>query len=129
MAYVDKPYQERVKIWCLECFGQEILNDKLERVFRFIEEALELGQSLGLTKEQTDALVNYVFNREIGESKQELGGVMVTLAALSVIHNLDMIEEAENELDRVWSKIDKIRDKHNSKPKDVLSALPGNLKQ
>lgn len=40
-------YQEQVKEWTHECFGEEVSNDKLERCDRFIEEVFELVQSLG----------------------------------------------------------------------------------
>lgn len=106
----------------LETFGVEISSDMLERSDRFIEEALELGQSLGHPKERAHALIEYVYGRPVGEPSQEVGGVMVTLAALCLAAGLDMHESAETELARIWTKIDVIREKQKSKPRG--SALP-----
>ncbi len=115
-------FQSRVKPWMMETFGAEISSDMLERSDRFTEESLELGQSLGHSKERAHALVEYVYDRPIGEPSQEVGGVMVTLAALCLAANMDMHAAAETELARVWTKIDVIREKQKSKPRG--SALP-----
>ncbi|WP_210210546.1 hypothetical protein [Brucella anthropi] len=117
-----EPFQNRVKPWMLACFGEEISNDKLERCDRFIEEALELVQSIGYSPDRARALVDYVFNREIGEPHQEVGGVMVTLAALCLASDLDMAKAGEDELARIWTKVEKIRAKQAAKP--TGSALP-----
>lgn len=100
----------------------EVCRDGTERNHRFLEEALELVQSLGCTASEAHQLVDYVFGRPIGEPMQELGGVQVTLAALCFPHGLDMEAAAETELARVWTKIDKIRAKQAAKPKH--SPLP-----
>lgn len=121
----DAPFQDRVKPWMLACFGEEISNDKLERCDRFIEEALELVQAIGYSTERAHALVDYVFNRDIGEPHQEVGGVMVTLAALCLASGLDMNKAAEDELARIWTKVEKIRAKQAAKP--TGSALPISL--
>jgi NTP pyrophosphatase (non-canonical NTP hydrolase) len=115
-------FQWRVRPWMNICFGPAISGDKLERSDRFIEEALELIQASGYTADRAHKLVDYVFNRPAGDIKQEVGGVMVTLAALCLAHEVDMHVLAEVELKRVWTKIDQIRAKQASKP--VGSALP-----
>lgn len=122
-------YQYKVGQWLLECFGSEISSDRTERAFRFTEEALELVQSLGLTKDQVLELVEYVYGRPEGVPHQEVGGVMVTLAALCFSGGLSMREAAIDEYKRILTKIDKIRAKHFSKPKGVLSPIPGNSNQ
>jgi hypothetical protein len=116
-------FQDRVRPWLDECFGEEVARNTVERNHRFLEEALELVQSLGCTWEDARKLVDYVFSRDVGEPNQELGGVMVTLAALSLANSLSMNAAAETELARVWQKIDVIRAKQARKVKD--SALPG----
>jgi hypothetical protein len=116
-------FQQRVRPWLNECFGEEVARNRAERNHRFLEEALELVQSLGCTWEDARKLVDYVFSRDVGEPNQELGGVMVTLAALSFANSLDMNAAGETELARVWQKIDVIREKQARKVKD--SALPG----
>jgi hypothetical protein len=115
-------FQTRVGEWMKACFPSEVIGDKLERADRFIEEALELVQATGYSAYRAHALVDYTFNRPVGEAFQEVGGVTVTLAALCNPHGIDMDEAAETELARVWTKIEKIRAKQAAKP--VGSALP-----
>lgn len=117
------PFQERVDPWLMECFGLEIARDILERNHRFLEEALELVQANGCTVTEAHQLVDYVYGRDQGEINQEVGGVMVTLAALCLASGVDMHLAAETELARIWTKVEKIRAKHFAKPK--FSPLPG----
>lgn len=119
---VRVPFQARVAPWMQECFGPEISADRLERNDRFMEEALELVQASGFPKERAYALIEYVYGRDQGEINQEVGGVMVTLAAHCLAHGVDMHEAGETELARIWTKVDKIRAKQAAKP--TGSALP-----
>lgn len=116
------PFQHRVQPWLLACFGAEIAADKIERNHRFLEEALELVQACGCTASEAHQLVDYVFGRPLGEPAQEVGGVMVTLAALCLAQGLDMHQAGETELTRIWSKVEAIRAKQAAKPKH--SPLP-----
>lgn len=119
------PFQSRVEPWMLSCFGAKVSRDRTERSHRFLEEALELVQAVGCTASEARQLVDYVFSRPVGELSQEVGGVMVTLAALCLAQNVDMHAAGETELARVWTKIDVIRAKHAAKPKH--SPLPGKV--
>jgi len=115
-------FQNRVAPWMQACFGPEISADKMERNHRFLEESLELVQSLGCTKHEAIQLVDYVYGREVGDPPQEVGGVMVTLAALCLASDMDMHQCGETELARIWTKVEKIRAKQAAKPKH--SPLP-----
>lgn len=117
-------YQDRVAKWMVDCFTPEIAADKLERNDRFIEEALELVQSLDYSADRAHELVEYVFNRPKGEPSQEVGGVMVTLAALCSPNGLEMMKSGETEYARINQPavIEKIRTKQATKP--TGSALP-----
>lgn len=121
-AAMPKNFQTRVDEWMLQCFGEEISADKEERCFRFLEESLELVQSAGCTAEDAHKLVDYVFGRPVGEMVQEIGGVMVTLAAFCNTFSQSIIGSQEAELSRVWTKIDQIREKQAKKPQ--RSPLP-----
>lgn len=110
-------FQERVRPWLLACFGAMIASDRIERHHRFLEEALELVQATGCTADEAHQLVEYVYGRAKGETTQEVGGVMVTLAALCLAHGLDMHDAGEVELARVWTCTDVIRAKQAAKPK------------
>lgn len=118
----EETFQVRVNKWMQHCFGAQINDDRTERNHRFIEEALELVQSGGCTASEAHQLVDYVFGRPIGEMSQEVGGVMVTLAALCNAHAIDLSDAAEVELTRVWGKSDQIKAKQAAKPKH--SPLP-----
>lgn len=123
-AVVESPsFQARVQPWMLACFGSEIAADQQERNHRFLEEALELVQSCGATAGEAHQLVDYVYGRAVGERSQEVGGVMVTLAALCLAQGMDMHEAAETELARVWTKVEQIRAKQLAKP--AIGPLPG----
>jgi hypothetical protein len=110
-------YQSRVQPWMMACFGSMIAADRIERHHRFLEEALELVQATGCSADEAHQLVDYVYGRPAGKISQEVGGVMVTLAALWLAHGLDMHVAGETELARVWTKIEAIRAKQAAKPK------------
>lgn len=116
-------FQARVQPWMMECFGPLIAGDREERNHRFLEEALELVQACGCTASEAHQIVDYVYGRPIGEPHQEVGGVMVTLAALCLANGMDMHSAGETELDRIWTKVAAIRAKQAAKPKH--SPLPG----
>ncbi|WP_063802236.1 hypothetical protein [Burkholderia ubonensis] len=117
-------FQSRVRPWLLACFGAQIAADRAERNHRFFEEAGELVQAGGMTREEAHALVDYTWSRPVGEPTQEVGGVMVTLAALCLANGLDMHAAGETELARinVPETVAKIRAKQAAKPKH--SPLP-----
>ncbi|WP_430254320.1 hypothetical protein [Neorhizobium sp. DAR64872/K0K18] len=120
---VEGTFQSRVQPWMMACFGEMISGNREERNHRFLEEALELVQSTGCTAHEAHQLVDYVYGRDTGEPHQEVGGVMVTLAALCLANALDMHQCGETELERIWKKVDAIRAKQAAKPKH--SPLPG----
>jgi NTP pyrophosphatase (non-canonical NTP hydrolase) len=119
---MGESFQRRVAPWMQVCFGPEISADCVERRHRFLEESLELLQSIGGTKHEALQLVDYVFGRDKGEPHQEVGGVMITLAALCLAAGLDMHKAGEDELARIWTKVDAIRAKQAAKPRH--SVLP-----
>jgi NTP pyrophosphatase (non-canonical NTP hydrolase) len=122
LAQPSPDFQSRVAPWMQACFGAEISSDRIERNHRFLEEALELVQSNGCTENEAHQLVAYVYGRDQGDVNQEVGGVMVTLAALCLASGIDMHEAGETELARVWTKVEQIRAKQAAKPKH--SPLP-----
>nr|WP_218036591.1 hypothetical protein [Sphingobium sp. EM0848] len=109
-------YQQRVEEWLEACFPPSVRSDRAERTHRFLEEALELAQANGCNREDAIALVEYVFGRPKGDPKQEVGGVMVTLASLCSASEIHMVEAGDVELARNWDRIDAIRAKQQSKP-------------
>lgn len=110
-------FQDNVARWVVRCFGAEIASDKVERNFRFFEEAIELIQACGMSKADCRALLDYTFDRPKGEPSQEVGGVMVTLAALCWANRLDLEGCATDELMRISipQTMTKIREKQAAK--------------
>lgn len=115
--------QQRIWDWAVYAFGAERTTEV--RGFRFTEEALELAQAVGLSKEQVLQLVDYVYGRPQGDVDQEIGGVMITLNNLASAHTINVEGAAEAELLRVWQKVEKIRAKERLAVPG--SVLPGNL--
>lgn len=116
--------QYRMGRWMDATFSKEVAEDLKERADRYLEESLELTQTVpGFDAKRAHTLVDYVFSRPIGERKQEVGGCMLTLAALCNTAKIDMNEEGDRELDRVWTKIPQIQAKQAAK-RDIHGPLP-----
>ena len=111
------PFQSRVAPWMQECFGAAIASDVRERGDRLLEEVLELLQSHGYDPAGVATLRDYVFGRPVGEPQQEVGGVMVTLAAYCLATGIDMHAAGETELARISAPevVERIRVKQASK--------------
>jgi glycyl-tRNA synthetase beta subunit len=86
------------------------------RVLRFLEEALELAQSMGITKEKALEQVDYTFSRPVGEPTQEFGGTVFTLTNVGVALGLDLITEGHRSVDEATARIEQIRAKSKTKP-------------
>ncbi|MCV9963517.1 hypothetical protein OIU34_16565 [Pararhizobium sp. BT-229] len=119
----EQSFQSRVRPWLVACFTEDFDSEEHAREARFIEEAIELFQARGRSFEELISVARYVYSRPLGEVRQEVGGVMTTLAALCIVSKLDMHEAGEAELARIWTKVDAIRAKQASKPRH--SPLPG----
>lgn len=118
-------FQGRVEPWLTSCFGPVIAADKQERNHRFFEESTEAVQANGMTRSEAHQLVDYTYDRPVGELNQEVGGVMVTLAALCLASGINMHAAGEVELARIWTKVGQIRSKQAAKPKhSPLPAAP-----
>lgn len=96
-------FQADVGKWMVEVFGEQIAMDPLERIMRFLEEALELAQAEGMTAAEVGRVVDYVYGRPTGETVQEVGGVMVTLAAFCFRREVSLKGAALTEFDRIDS--------------------------
>lgn len=94
-------YQSRIRRWMVDVFSPGTVSNKRERAFRFLEEALELFQSLGCSELEARDLAAYVFSRPVGEPYQEVGGCMTTLTALCCAADINLNMAAVDELNRV----------------------------
>lgn len=75
--------QKAVHSWCKAAFGERNATHLPQRGLRLIEEALELAQACGCDREQIHKYVDYVYSRPVGTIHQEIGGLSITLLALS----------------------------------------------
>lgn len=110
-------FQDECMLWAEKTFGETINNDVNERNQRFLEESLELVQSTGMTVDQAHVMVDYVFNRPVGETFQEIGGTIITLALLCSVKGYDISYAGAMEIHRCWDNMEKIKAKQAQKPK------------
>lgn len=123
----DEGFQARVYDWMAKCFMRPDSMLPVQRSFRFVEEALELAQASGTSREEALRLVEYVYGRPAGRIGQEIGGVMVTLSGLATSFGLSMEYAGNAELARCKENTEKIRAKDLAKPQ--RSPLPGPISE
>lgn len=119
----SKSYQARVREWLLACFGQCFAAPDQERAARYMEESLELFHAHGKPFEDVISLARRVYSRPAGEIGKELGDAILTLTAFAEATGHNLVEAGEEALDRNWARVDAIREKQASKPKNTV--LPG----
>lgn len=122
-------FQAKVQEWMEKTFHYQ-MNPYLEaeakseetRLLRFLEESLELCQAAGLSKLQVYNVFEYVYKRPPGQPAQEVGGVMITLAAYCNRANIDMVTEGWREYYRIDmpEMREKIRNKQATKPNGLV---------
>lgn len=89
--------QGEIAEWVRKTFGETAL-DKRERMFRFFEEAIELFQSEGMTKEDATKMLDFVYAKKPGERTQEVGGVFCTLLAYCGTVGISALSALEDDL-------------------------------
>jgi NTP pyrophosphatase (non-canonical NTP hydrolase) len=110
-------FQVQWAYWMNQCYPQNVINDPQEARLRFAEEAFELMQAVGMTKDEVMFMLGYVYGREKGESAQEAAGTLNCLATLCNLHKIDLGKAAIDDLQFCWENLDKIRYKQSQKPK------------
>jgi NTP pyrophosphatase (non-canonical NTP hydrolase) len=118
-------FQQRCWPWLVAAFDADKGMDAQERVHRFLEEAFELVQAAGCSEADAKSICAYVYGREPGDIRGEVGDVMNTLAALCLTHDIDMHEAADAKLAEVSTpeKVARIRAKRAARVEG--SPLPG----
>ncbi|RWB09304.1 MAG: hypothetical protein EOQ39_18950 [Mesorhizobium sp.] len=113
----DAVLQHRVSQFLKDCFTDDPVVRPKVRVYRFLEEALELAQAMEVSKEDAAKLVDYVFGRPVGDVKQEMGGVVFTLVGVANALGMNIIQEGHDSVTEAYGRIEKIRAKSKTKPK------------
>lgn len=94
--------QQGIGAWARETFGEEDWTQRA-RAIRFIEEALELVQALGLDLPVVLRVAARVYEGPPGTVAQELGGTVVSLCALAEQVGMSLEEAGTEEFQRVLS--------------------------
>lgn len=95
--------QQQILQWACATFGAATADNTTERTQRFAEEAVELVQAVGLSKEAMLNLVEYVYSRPAGKINQEIGQVGVSLLALAEHLKISADAEEVAEFERIAS--------------------------
>ena len=100
--------QREVADWIIDTFGLSSLRPR-ERARRLLEEAIELAQAEGVTREDVNTHADYIYAKEPGDPKQELGDVGLTLLAYAESRGfsadqteVDTISDALRKSKRHW---------------------------
>lgn len=112
--------QKKVVALGAEVFGEPNMKSRDERMIRFMEEAAELVQAGGMTREMAHRMIDYSYGRpKETEMHKEVGGVQITLFALADSFGIDVETAYKTEFNRVKDKAAECRIKHQGKPKSV----------
>lgn len=96
--------QAETHAWCVAAFGDHDARSIAQRGLRLAEEAIETAQACGCDAAMLHRLIDHVYAKPVGELRQELGGLGVTMLALAQAAGIsaDAVEQAE--LERVRAK-------------------------
>ena len=86
--------------WAMKTYGSVVRSTRYQ-AFRFIEEALELAQAMGLSREDVIRVVDHVFSRPQGDTYVGVGDVRLTLDILAETQEIDSDECYEGCMIRV----------------------------
>ena len=119
-------YQYRIASWVVSTFGKAILDDRIERAFRVLEEACELAQSVGVTSTEAHRIVDYVWSRPAGYVRQEIAGTIVTTLAFAASVGEDAESELAEEVDRIERPeiVEKCRRRQSEKAAALVARKP-----
>lgn len=113
--------QQLAHEWALRCFGSAQVMNTAHRGMRTVEEAIELAQVCGVTREKMHDIVEHVYNKPVGSFHQEAGGVLLTLAILCETTGHDMETCLDIELARVLNKsVQHFKDRDDTKARAGL---------
>jgi hypothetical protein len=87
--------------WAYKCFPRDEVDSLPQRGLRFVEEAIELCQTLLVPQQKILAALVHVYSKPIGVASQELGGAGLTLLVLASAMHVSADRAEELELDRV----------------------------
>jgi hypothetical protein len=105
--------------WAERCFGIDHVNNFAIRSLRTLEEAAEMSQAFGVSRELALKAINTVYDRPVGDPEQEMGGVLHTMNILCDAMGVEPDEIAERELRRCLKKSPEHFAKRNQEKLDL----------
>lgn len=96
--------QAETHAWCVAAFGDHDARSIPQRGLRLMEEAIETAQACGCDPAILHRLIDHVYAKPIGELRQELGGLGVTLLGLAEAAGISADEAERAEIARVRAK-------------------------
>jgi translation elongation factor EF-G len=118
--YVDT-FTHEIGHWGRDTFGDLVFSNKQERAARLIEEAIEVGQTLGVEPPMVHAIVDVIYAKPKGALAQALGGVIITWAGLLHALNLSATKIMADAQSDCWDRQEQIKKKHEEKIKAGIS--------
>jgi len=88
--------------------GEHSVMDKDKRRNHFIQEALELFRTMGGSAETARALTTAAYSKPASEVVVEIGDVMISLAGVGFVHDVDIVQAAYNRMDDGWKSIEAV---------------------
>lgn len=95
--------ENRMKKWVVSRIGVDHMQPK-ERAMRLLEEAIELAQSEGISRDQVFAQTQHVYDRPSGIPSSEAAGVAVCLLAWCAARGYELKKLALREIIRIEGK-------------------------
>lgn len=107
--------QDGLYEWLVYALGEDTATNPKDRAMRVLEEAVELAQALGVSEEACHRQVVHTYARPAGEPSQEVAGVINGALMAAQCIGVDGLLMAEEELIRVWDRVEEIRVKNRTK--------------
>jgi hypothetical protein len=95
--------QTRAMAWAATTYGEQRVRQRRYQAFRFLEEAMELCQTQGLTLEDFVRCAEYVAARKIGDTKTEMGDVHICMDIMAENLGLSLDHCHTTALNRIQS--------------------------
>lgn len=119
-------YQSTVRDWVIRTFGFAVYADKQERAERVAEEAVEVVQAAGLSRERMHQIVDWIYSKEPGDLKREIGGLLIPLSALASVHKIELEETVNTEVMIAGTNSIRIAAKNLRKKEELNAMFPPN---
>lgn len=112
-------FQKIAEDFLKRTFNKKIIYSKEERAYRFLEESLELVQSLDIPKDKVLEFIEYVYNKPEGYPSKEIGDVQITLACMCVGLGIDLEEVSYERMRAALENAERIKERWKNKPNNI----------